>query len=83
MEQKTTKKDDLILGFIKKELSPEEASELIDMAKKGQIDEEDFNQLFYIWLSHRSKNPDAADYDHVKGFELFKSKISSEKPKDI
>ncbi|MCX6335375.1 MAG: FecR family protein [Bacteroidia bacterium] len=77
METTQNKKteEDLICGYLKGDLTPEETWELIDWIKLDKANKQTFDECCELWITTRSisKNP---GYNAQEGFWKFKQKIN-------
>jgi transmembrane sensor len=78
METTQNKKteEDLICGYLKDDLTPEETRELIDWIKLDKANKQTFDECCELWITTRSasKNP---GYNAQEGFWKFRQKIKN------
>src|SRR5664279_3970457 len=76
METTQNKKteEDLICGYLKGDLTPEETRELIDWIKLDKANKQTFDEWCELWITTRSisKNP---GYNSQEGFWKFRQRI--------
>ncbi len=68
--------EDLIYGYLKGDLTPEETRELIDWIKLDKANKQTFDECCELWITTRSisKNP---DYNAQEGFWKFRQRIKN------
>ncbi len=73
-EENTKSPDFLIIGYLKKELSDNETTELINWLKLSDSNKRYFDELCEIWITSAAsfKNP---EYNFHEGFWKFKQKV--------
>lgn len=77
MQKKLTQKtsDELIAGFLKRELNAEETKELLNWIKLSAENKKHFDEYSEVWITSRAamKNP---GYNYHEGFYKFKQKVT-------
>lgn len=77
MQKKLTQKtsDELIAGFLKRELDAEETKELLNWIKLSAENKKHFDEYSEVWITSRAamKNP---GYNYHEGFYKFKQKVT-------
>jgi hypothetical protein len=75
MNLNISKKDEILLSFLKSKLSLNDITEILELISNDELEEKDFDQLYNIWVNSREKKDSPAKYDYSKGFEKFKEMI--------